>query len=43
MPLGRDIRVMHFIISVASEALKKLIPIPENKFINSKNIFHQPH
>jgi hypothetical protein len=43
MPLGRDIRVMHFIIPVASDALKELIAIPEMQSINSKNIFHQPH
>jgi len=42
MLLGRDIRMMHFIISVASEVLKIFSDSIQHS-INSKNIFHQSY
>jgi hypothetical protein len=42
MPLGRDIRMMYFIIPVASEVLTIFSDATEHS-INSKNIFHQSH
>jgi hypothetical protein len=43
MLLGRDMQVIYFIISVTSEALKKLIVISENAFPSTQEIYSINH